>query len=172
MPEIRLGGRLTDEAPTGRLSVQLNADCSISVDEVTLSPPEEGTVFSSTHRVGWAKGELNDFATIDLAASYAKMHYHDNGESVYGGHDRVNRCTVFGYPLGWWVHRCTGYWSPTGPNTVHVRTEGQFRHGVLFQVRLWIMARYWAGPGWGDYECGKTGSVPGPVHFSCDGRRF
>lgn len=177
-PETHLIGRLTETLNVGHISAVIGADCTITITEITFSSVApsgaSGNINSNEQgaerRKGWAKSELNDFVWIDLTATHVKMYYYDDGNSVYGGHQPKYGCDVF--PDGWYRVSCDSTWFPTGLDTVYIRQEGVFDHHFVSPARHWQMARFWAGPGWGDYECGHSGRVWGPVHWECDGSRF
>ena len=182
LPQTFLSGRLTATSNVGHITAVIGTDCSITISEIAFTQQEASEADASgnsiqqnstgTHYEGWAKSELNDFVGIDLTSTYAEMHYYDNGTSVYGGHDPEHDCDVFWYPFGWYEVSCDAYWWPHGPSSVYIRQEGVFDHHTIRNARHWQMARFYAAPGWGDYECGHSGSVPGPVHWDCDGSFF
>lgn len=173
MPETTISGRLTEQQGEKSVTLLLQPDCSISVETVTQTSSVKAAAKSTdadsdaTLYFGMAKSELNDFIWIDLTSVYAEMKYYDYGNMVAAGYDPNNWCRVF--PDGWYVVSCSPTWWPYGPSSVYIKTEGVFDHHIIQPARHWQMAKFYAGPGWGDWTCGHSGTIWGPVHWTCRG---
>ena len=123
---------------------------------------------------GWAKAEINDFARIDLAATYAEFKYWDYRSSLHGVYSPVTRCTWF-RTSGWRRDNCEGAYS-TRSHRPYVKTTGEFHNfRCVFgadRCRREIAAKYTATESSRRFrrECTYSRSSPPPLtHYRCTG---
>lgn len=194
--KVRAEG-LTDSHRSGQIIIDMNDDCSVTVQKTAFSAEglddptqddggtegsveEDGssTTSHSGHGIGatsqeyrgGARSSLQDFVDIDLTRTTSFMHYYDYGNTVGGGHDRSTRCRVF--PDGWFMISCYYTWSPSGPASVYVQSEGDFDHHLISNSEHWQSTIFEASPGSWSFECEHDGDPPGPVHWNCAGDRY
>jgi len=107
----------------------LQDDCSLKVAGIDTSgaSPMSSPDTLGVHIKGWAKAELNDFAGIDLAATYTEMQWYDYGSYVDEGSDLVDWCHWFS-TSGWRNDSCDAYWWPYGSDYVYSQTIGAFHN--------------------------------------------
>ena len=192
------GEGLTDSHRSGQIRIAMNDDCSVTVQKVAFSADalddpthddaggteasakEDGSsktshsghgIGATSHEFrGGARSSLQEPISIDLTRTTAFMHYYDYGNTVGGGHDRNTRCRAF--ITGWYIISCYYTWSPSGPGSVYVQTDGEFDNYAIPNSENWQSAIFWAWPGSWDFECYHTGDPPGPVHWNCARDRY